>query len=408
MRILILTQHFAPEITAARSRLQPFAELLAGAGHEVQVLTAVPNHPEGIVQPEYRGKRIVDREMDGYRVRYVWVSASPQKTMRTRLKLYGSFATMATLGGLTLQRPDVILATSPPLPVAAAARALAIRHRAPWVMDVRDIWPEAAVVLGELTNPRMIRAAERLERSLYASAAAIVTVTDAFGEDIAAKVGSHAKISIVRNGTTALWMRAGEAEPDRAELGIGGDEFLLTYAGNVGIAQGLEVAIDAAALLDDGYRLLIIGEGPMLGQIKERAEALPPGRVQFHPLVQPELAARLLRASDATLVPLAARPELSMFVPSKLFDCCAVGRPVILAAEGESRHLAADAGAVLPVPPGDPEALAGAVRSLRDDAGLRERLSAAGRGFAAEFLRERQIDALERVLVEAAGDLSRA
>src|SRR4051794_5123930 len=121
MRILILTQHFAPEITAARSRLQPFAELLAAAGHEVQVLTAVPNHPEGVIQEEYRGKRVIDREMDGYRVRYVWVSASPQKTMRTRLKLYGSFAAMATLGGMTLERPDVILATSPPLPVAAAA-----------------------------------------------------------------------------------------------------------------------------------------------------------------------------------------------------------------------------------------------------------------------------------------------
>jgi len=401
MRILILTQHFTPEITAARSRLHPIAELLAARGHEVEVLTAVPNHPEGVIRDGFRGKIVVKRELDGFSVRYVWVRTSPARSIGARLMLYGSFATMATLAGFASRRPDVIFASSPPLPVAAAARMVAARHRVPWVMDVRDLWPEAAVALGELTNKRMIRAAERLERRLYASAAAIVTVTDAFRADIAAKTEDAAKISVIHNGTTPLWLGMADAEVKRAKLGLPEHRFVWTYAGNVGIAQGLDAAIDAAAELDDGFQLMVIGSGPMLDTIKERAAGLPAGRVVFHSPVEPEVAARYLRASDATLVSLGPRPELRKFVPSKLFDCCAVGRPVVLAAEGESLKLAASAEAVYPVPPGDPAALAAALRTLRDDPDLRERLSQRGRVFAAQYLRERQIGALEDVLRRA-------
>jgi glycosyltransferase involved in cell wall biosynthesis len=199
-----------------------------------------------------------------------------------------------------------------------------------------------------------------------------------------------------------MWIEAGEVDPDRAGLGLPADRFVWTYAGNVGIAQGMEAAVDAAAELGDGFQLLIIGAGPQLDAVKARAEDLPAGQVAFHGLVEPSLAARYLRASDATLVSLAARPELAKFVPSKLFDCCAVGRPVILAAEGESRRLAADSGAVYPVAPGDPAALAAALRELAGDPGLRERLGASGREFASRYLRERQIEALERVLEGAA------
>jgi glycosyltransferase involved in cell wall biosynthesis len=398
MRVLILTQHFTPEITAARSRLHPMAELLAQRGHEVEVLTAVPNHPEGVIAKEFRGRISIRRELNGFHVHHVWVKTSPRKTKWTRLVLYGSYATMATLAGFATRRPDVVFASSPPLPVAAAGMAVAFRHRIPWVMDVRDLWPEVAVVLGELTNKQMIGAAERLERRLYSSAAAITTVTEAFRSDIAARVGDDSKISLIRNGTTPLWLEASSSEVDRAKLGMPTDRFVWTYAGNVGIAQGLESAIDASAELDDGYQLLIIGGGAMLEPIKRRAEALPPGRVVFHGISEPALTASYLRASDASLVPLAPRPELAKYIPSKLFDCCAVGRPVILAAAGEARELVVAAEAAYPVPPGDPMALAKAVRTLRADAGLRGRLAQRGKAFASEHLRERQVGQLEQVL----------
>jgi colanic acid biosynthesis glycosyl transferase WcaI len=398
LRVLILTQHFTPEITAARARVHPIAQLLAERGHDVEVLTAVPNHPEGVIQEGFRRKVVVRRELDGFVVRHVWVRASPRKTLRSRILLYGSYAAMATLAGFASRRPDVVFASSPPLPVAAAAAMVAARHRVPWVMDVRDLWPEAAVVLGELKHPRVIGAAESLERRLYASAAAIVTVTEPFRSDIAAKTEDVAKVSVIPNGTTKLWLQAGETEVDRSELGIPEDRFVWTYAGNVGIAQDLDTAIGAAAELGDEYQFLVIGGGPLLDRIKERAQGIGSGRVVFRGLMQPALAARYLRASDATLVPLGAQPELAKFVPSKLFDCCAVGRPVILAAGGESQRLAASTEAAYPVAPGRPGALAEAVRALREDPGLRERLGERGRAFAAGYLRERQVERLERVL----------
>src|SRR5688500_973864 len=161
MRILIFTQHFAPEVTAARVRLEAFAKGLAECDHDVEVVCAVPNHPEGIVRPEFRGGVTVRRTMDGVKVRYVWVRASPRKTAVNRVLLYGSYAAMATVVGSTVRRPDVVLASSPPLPVAAAGALVAARHRVPWVFDVRDLWPEAAIALGELSDGRVARLVER-------------------------------------------------------------------------------------------------------------------------------------------------------------------------------------------------------------------------------------------------------
>jgi glycosyltransferase involved in cell wall biosynthesis len=398
MRVLIFSQHFTPEITAARSRVAPIAEILAARGHEVEVLTALPNHPQGIVHDGYRGKLALRRELDGYTVRYLWVRTSPHKTMSSRLLLYGSYATTATLAGFAARRPDVIFATSPPLPVAAAARLVAARHRVPWVMDVRDIWPEVAVVLGELTNKRMIEAAERLERGLYSSAAAIVTVTDSFAQDIAERTEDRSKISVIRNGTTRAWLDAAEIEVAKADLGLPEDRFVWTYAGNVGIAQGLDVAVEAAGQLGPDFQLLVIGEGPLLEPLKQQAERLPPGQVVFAGLMEPDQVARYLRASDASLVSLADRPELAKFIPSKLYDYCAVGRPVILSAAGEARGLATDADAAYAVDPGDAAGLADAVRALRADPALRERLSERGRSFAAGFLREAQVERLDELL----------
>jgi glycosyltransferase involved in cell wall biosynthesis len=402
VRILILSQYFTPEITAARARVHPIARDLAERGHQVEVLCEVPNHPAGIVREGYRHRPLVRREIDGFAVSYVWVRASPRKNTRNRLLFYGTYALSATLKGFAGRRPDVVLVSSPPLPAAAAAAAIAVRHRAPLVMDVRDPWPEAAVALGELTNARAIAALERLERRLYARASAIVTVTEPFRADIAAKVDDPAKIEVIPNGTTRAWLRAGTVTADRAQLGMPEDRFVLTYAGNLGLAQGLEPVLEAAAALGDGFQLQLVGEGPLREKLEEIAGRLPAGRVAFRGLVEPEQAMRLLRASDATLVPLGARPELRKFVPSKLFDCCAIGRPTILSAAGEPQRLAGEAGAAMSIPPEDSAALIEAVRRLRDDPILAEDLAERGRRFAATYVREEQVEKLEGILLEAA------
>ncbi len=403
MRILIFSQYFTPEVTAARARLHPIAQHLAARGHEVEVVCEVPNHPEGVVHEGYRRRLVVRKEIDGFGVRYVWVRTSPVKTTLSRLLFYGSYTLIGALVGSTGPRPDVIFVSSPPLPAAVAAAAAAKRYRVPWVMDVRDPWPEAAVALGELSNPRLIGWLERLERALYKSAAAIVTVTEPFREDISGRVADPGKITIVPNGTTRDWLAAGEAEVSRAELGLPEDRFVWTYAGNLGIAQGLGTAVEVAGRLGERFQLQLIGAGPMKGQLEEQAAALAPGSVVFHGLVQPDVAARYLRASDANLVSLGAQPELAKFVPSKLFDCCAVGRPVVLSAAGEPQRLAAAADAALPIPPEDGAALEAALLRLEAEPELGRGLAERGRTFARDYLRELQVERLEDVLAGVAG-----
>ena len=119
MRVLIFSQHFTL-VTAARFRIEPFVAALLGSGHEVEVVCAVPNHPEGVIHPEYRGRALVRKRAPGLTVDYVWVRATPLKTLRTRLGLYGSYAAMAVAVGAAAPRPDVVLASSPPLSVGLA------------------------------------------------------------------------------------------------------------------------------------------------------------------------------------------------------------------------------------------------------------------------------------------------
>lgn len=400
MRALILTQHFTPEITAARFRIEPFVDALLGSGHEVEVVCAVPNHPEGVVHPDYRDRLLVRKRSPGLAVDYVWVRASPAKTLRTRLESYGSYTAMAVAVGAAAKRPDVVLASSPPLTVGLAGAIVAARHRAPWVLDVRDLWPKAAVVLGELTSKRSIAAAERLELWLYRKADLITTVTEPFRHHIGERAPDDARIEVLPNGTTRAWLDRGRRRPDREALGFPHDRFVWAYAGNLGLYHGLDTAMDAAELLGDDFQLLLIGHGPLRDELERRAASMPPGRVRLEGLMSPDDAAAHLLAADALLV--ALRASLTDVVSSKLFDYCALGRPVIVAAAGETRRLAE--GAALLAPPEDPVALAAAVRRLRDDPGLGRSLGDSARQLARDYLREAQARRLVTELEALAAD----
>lgn len=397
MRVRVFTQYFPPEIGATQTRLHAFASGLARRQWDVDVICEVPNHPQGIVRPGYRGRAVRRQRLDGFGVSYVWVLTRPVKTTAARLGLYGSYAAMATMLGAWLPRPDVVFASSPPLPVAAAGAMVAKRHRVPWVLDVRDLWPAAAVAMGELGSGRALRLAELLERRLYESADAITATTQPFARFIGA-ITDPGKVTVLPNGTSPLWVDGASLRPDRTSLGLPSDRFLWTFAGNVGTAQGLESAVDAARHLGEGFQLLILGNGPARARLEQRAGPALGGRVIFRDQVAPAMALRYLRASDALLVSLAPDPTLADFVPSKLFDFSAVGRPVILAAAGEPRRLVEAPGAAFPIPPGDPGALMDAVRKLAVDPSLRERLSRSGHEFGRAHLREEQVERLDRLL----------
>lgn len=395
MRLIYVSQHYPPEPAAAANRAKAFVDGLAARGHEVTVVTEQPNHPEGVFAPGYGKRPLVVEELDGAMVHRVWVATSPVKTLRTRLAFYATFGTAAAARVATLPRADVIVASSPPLPGPAAVLQAARLRRTPFVLDVRDIWPAAAQALGELSNERVIRFFERVERHLYRHAARVTTTTLAFCRHIDDVAGRPVSVHLP-NGASDAMIAEPYAEPATAgPLTVG-------YVGNLGIAQGLDILPDAAALLrDQPVRFLVVGGGPRRQALTDRVDADGLSAVEIRPPVDREDVSSVLRGCDALLVCLRDEPLLEHFVPSKMFDAMAVGRPVLLAARGESADLVREVGCGIVIEPEDGPALAAAIQTLAADRSSAVRMGQAGRAVIGEHARSRQIERLEQTLLES-------
>jgi glycosyltransferase involved in cell wall biosynthesis len=397
LRIALVSQYFPPEIGATQSRIQAFADYLSERGHDVTVVCEFPNHPHGVIPERYGGKLVhVDRS-NAYRILRVWVKASPEKNQKTRMAFYLSYMGMAMATAPILGRVDVVLATSPPLFAGVAGAALARLNGAPFVLDVRDLWPAAALSLNQVSGIAARTVAERLERWLYREAASVVAVTRPFCAHIDARRGSGPSTVLIPNGTLDLFFENGSGPRNR--LGLPEDRFLVTFAGTHGIAQGLPAVLDAASLTPDAS-FAFVGDGPIKDVLARSAAGRRLDNVSFHPQVPLEEMPPILAGSDALLVPLSGHATFAQFVPSKMVDFMASGKPVILAAAGEPARLLESARGGLAIPPEDPAALADAVRWLSEHPEEAAEMGAAGREFARKHLREVQAERLEQLLLD--------
>lgn len=402
LRILLLSQYFHPEVGATQTRIWEFARHLAARGHDVTVVSEFPNHPHGKIPESYRGKWFEEERLDGFDVLRVPVWTSEKKTFLTRLFFYASFAiTSVLLAALRLRgRFDVVFATSPPLPVGAAGWLLARIKRARFVLDVRDLWPEAARSLGELSNPRLIRLASALADFLYRHADATTTVTRGFLHHIEERAGTG-RVHLVTNGTVPEIFDPNRRDPTlRARLGLEG-RFVCTFAGTMGIAQGLTHLADVAGELRDDPRIafLFIGTGPVRKQLEERVAECRLDNVVFHDQVPLHEITPFLNASDVLLVPLKNDPVFQTFVPSKMFDCLACEKPVVLGVPGEARALLEESGGGLYAEPENPREWASAIRRLARSPTEVESMGRRGRAWVLErYTRSAQAGVLEEIL----------
>jgi len=405
-RVVLVSQYFPPEIGATQSRMQMFAEYLAERGHKVTVIAEFPNHPQGVIPDRYRGHVLEDDRSNPYRVLRVWVKTSPEKNQRSRLAFYGSFTALASAVGPLAGRADVVMATSPPLFTGLTGIALARGSRAPFVLDVRDLWPAAAEALDQISGRAAFRVADALERWLYRQAAAVVAVTRPFCDHVDRLRGRPPGTVLIPNGTLDLFfdVNGGSA---RSSLGVPDDAFVITFAGTHGIAQALSPILDAAAEVDDRFHFVFVGEGPVKERLRHDAEQLGLENVHFHGQVPISEIPGILRASDALLVPLSGHPVFADFVPSKMIDFMAVGKPVILSANGESARLLERAGAGLAISPENPDALAGAVQWLANNPAEAGVMGERGREFARRRMRIVQAERLEQVLLDVVSDRAR-
>ncbi len=404
MKILFLTQYCPPEVGAPQNRIFEFAKQLKKFGHEVTILTAMPNYPRGEIFEEYRGKKIVKETIDGIDIVRTGIYATKSKDFVKRLRSYLSFTWSSVFSGAKhIEEQDVIITESPPLFLGWSGYVLSKMKKAKFVFNVSDLWPESAVKLGVLHNKAMIKASTWLEEFCYRKAAAVTGQTKGIVDNIVSRGFDKNKVHIITNGVdTEFFKKENKSEEFRESIGIE-DKFAVVYAGIHGIAQGLEVLVDAAEIIKEEkeIQIVFIGEGPEKPMLMNRVKEKKLENVTFLPMQHKKDMPKIIASMDATVVPLKKLDIFKGALPSKMFENLASEIPIVLAVEGEAENLINSAKAGIVVEPENSKEIAEAILRLYKDKELREKLGENGREYAIRnFSREAIARKLENILLE--------
>ncbi len=398
MKILYVSQYFSPEMGAPAARAAELSHHWARMGHEVTVLTGFPNHPTGVVPPEWRERLrglLYREQVDGVRVVRTWLWPLPNRKAHERIRNYASFCLSSAVTGLDLDKPDVVIATSPQLLVALSGWWLAWWKRVPFVFEVRDLWPESLAAVGAGGEGSFLhRVLGAIAGFLYRRANHIVVVTPAFKDHLIRHWQVPAKkISIVENGVETDLFRSDLSAPQiRRDLQLQ-DRFVICYIGTMGMAHGLETLIDAAQKLNAALpqaTFLLIGEGAEKEHIVQLAAQRDLKNIRILDQQSRERIPAYISAADVCLVMLKKTGLFKTVIPTKLLEYMACERPVIVAVDGEARHIVEEAGAGIFVEPEDSNALVAATRVLINDPEKRRYMGASGRQYIVRRLSREQ------------------
>ena len=391
MRVIFLTQYFPPETGAPQNRLHATAQVLVRNGAQVTVLTAMPNYPEMRIHGTYRGKWHVREVLDGMVVLRAWLYVSAKRSIPWRLLNYFSFVSTSLWVGLfRLKRSDVLFVESPPLFLGITAMLLAKAKGAELVFNVSDLWPESAVQLGLVNNRTVIRLSTWLEELCYRRSALVTGQTMGIVRDIQRRFPEK-KVLWMPNGVDlgAIAEAEGSGDPQlaRERLGIASSDLVLTYAGIIGHAQGLEVVLEAASLFKhrSDIHFLLIGDGPEKAMLQALKAERALERIRFMDRMPRSELLSLLRATDAVVIPLRRNDLFKGAIPSKIFEALALAKPLLLGVEGEAKELFInEAGAGLAFTPEDAADLARCAETLAADRELLLRMGANGAAYVRE------------------------
>ncbi len=396
---------------APSARAAELAHHWAQAGHQASILTGFPNHPTGIVPEKWRSRlrRLTYQEtIGGVDVYRTWLWPLPNRKSHERMRNYASFCLSAALRGLTVPRPDVIIATSPQLLVGLSGWWLSVTRNVPFVFEVRDLWPESLSAVGISGEDSLLhQTLSKIARFLYEHSDRIVVVTPAFKERLIADWSVPAeKIAIVENGveTESFAPAADEAIATlRKELNAEG-KFIASYVGTMGNAHGLETLLEAACQLQNQKSevlFLLIGEGAEKERIKAQAQARNLSNVRFLDQQPRERIPLFISASDACLVLLKKADVFKTVIPTKMLEFMSCARPVILGVDGQAREILEDAQAGIVIEPENAADLVAAIQQLSNNSALGARLGRMGREhIMRHFSRAHTADSYVRILRE--------
>jgi glycosyltransferase involved in cell wall biosynthesis len=409
LRILILSQWFQPEPIF---KGLPLAEALRAKGHDVEVLTGFPNYPGGRVYPGYRIRPWQREVMKGIEVHRVPLYPSHDRSGPRRVLNYLSFGlSSAVAGQFLIKRPDVIYAFNL-VTLGLATRLLKLRFGCPVVFDVQDLWPDSVADSGMLDHSLLLRALDRWSRSVYRSADRSIVLSAGMKNELVRRGVEESRVSVVYNWCNEEHMKPAPRDSALAQqMGLQGS-FVAMFAGTMGIMQGLDVLLEAAALLKDkepDIRLVFVGGGIDSGRLKKIALDRQLSNVIFIENQPPENMSRILALADVALVHLKDSPLLRIAIPSKIQAYMAAGKPIIAAIKGEAESAINDSGAGRVVPPDCPECMAEVIAEIsRLPVNVREEMGRSGSEYyRSKMSMEVGIDAIETVFIDCLNEKTR-
>ncbi|NQV16163.1 glycosyltransferase family 4 protein [bacterium] len=377
MKILIISQYYPPEIGAAATRWSEYAEILVLQGHSVTVLSEIPNYPSGVISKGYPKFWFFKERSENWRFEVIRVPvwANPRKTTLQRLGFFTSFMISASLRSLFLPKFDYIIVSSPPLFVGLIATFIRPFKQAKYILDLRDIWPESAHVLGEIRSKKMLLFGQFLERIVYRSVDAFLLAVPGFRNYLNQNHPSHAvkmKIDLM-NGVSESFINLIK-EKGSPELN---NRFTVLFSGNIGLAQGLETVLDAAKLLENTeIEFKIIGDGANREKLISMAKSQKIENVNFIPSMSRELLVDHILSANVCLVPLIKSPLFLNAIPSKMLEYMAAGKPVIVGIKGEVENLLKEANSGICIEPENSQTLADTILAYKNN---RERVENEGK-----------------------------
>lgn len=380
--LVVLCPHFAPDTAPTGVVMTRIVEELVALGHTVHVVTSLPWYRAHRIEPGWDGRLVRTERTDWGSITRVHPFPGRDKSNLLRRAL--GFAAYSLLAGLFclraggwFRRAGAVIAMSPPLTLGLTGWVASRLRRCPMVFNIQDIFPDAAVETGAISNRTIIAAARHLERVSYLAADAVTVLSDDLRDNVVAKIGTADTVHVIPNfvDTDAI-VPADRATPYRTELGLG-DGPVVLYAGNVGFSQSLELVLAAARELPD-VTFLVNGNGAARPPLEVAAADI--ANVRFADYISPERLSELLATGDVHVVPL-RRGLGRVSVPSKTYSIMAAGRPVVASIDPGTAvpQILAESGGGIAVDPDDAEAFTAAIRSLIDDPERGRRLGALGR-----------------------------
>lgn len=383
MKILFLSQYFPPEVTALANRTYEHCKHWVDSGHEVTVVTCVPNHPRGVVYPGYKNKLYQKEIIDGINVIRLWTFLSSNDGSKIgRIFNYFAFLITTMLATLFLPKCDIVISTSPPLFAGLAGFVTSRVKRAPWILEIRDLWPESIVAVGAITNKKVIKILERIEIFMYKKCEHLVPVTDSFKEYMIEKGIPSDKITVIKNGINPLLISNSRGEGDElvSKLNLN-DKFVVSYFGTHGLAQNLETVVRAAEYLKENENIifLLAGDGAEKEKLVQMSDKIGLDNIIFVGQQPRKVLRSLWDVTAISLVPLRNSPLFKTVIPSKIFEAMALKKPIVIGVDGESRNIIESFGCGVYVEPDDSVDLAEKILQLSMDPELCKQMGTSGK-----------------------------